>query len=263
MKDKIRVIIPDSHGEHIDRKARDACLRDIAKLCPQEIVWLGDHLDAGGVFSTHQRAYSKELTESYADDVEAANRFLDLVQKAAPGAENHYLFGNHEDHVERWAAREFTSRKDADFVSERIGPVSALRLKERKFKVYRSSEMYHGLSVPGVIKLGKCFFTHGMSASKHAANTHLSYVGGNIVFGHVHRSLAVVEKTVVSSSIGAWCPGTLARLQPLYHHTRPSNWTHGYGVQFVARSGKFFHLNVPIIDGKSFLMAVVDGVKGK
>ena len=80
---KIRVAIPDSHGEHIDMPARDACLRDIRNLDPHEIVMLGDHVDAGGTFSAHQRSYTNEMTESYADDTEAANRFLDAIQRGS------------------------------------------------------------------------------------------------------------------------------------------------------------------------------------
>ena len=107
---KIRVAIPDSHGEHIDIPARDACLRDLRSLDPHEIVMLGDHVDAGGTFSAHQRSYTNEMTESYADDTEAANRFLDAIQRAAPRARIYYLEGNHEQHVERWASREFQRR---------------------------------------------------------------------------------------------------------------------------------------------------------
>jgi hypothetical protein len=51
----------------------------------------------------------------------------------------------------------------------------------------------------------------------------------------------------------AWCPGTLAKLQPLYAHTSPSSWSHGYGVQWVLPSGKFAHMNVAIAGGESML----------
>jgi predicted phosphodiesterase len=246
-------VIPDSHGEHIDLSARDACLRDIRVLDPKEIVLLGDHLDCGGTFNTHQRNYTHEMTESYEDDVEAANRFLDGIQKAAPKATIYYLEGNHEQHVERWASRVFASHKDAVGYVERCGPQAVLKLKARGIRYYLRSELYMGLSVPGIIRLGKCFFVHGISHSKHAASTHLARVGDNIVFGHVHRVQSVVERTVTSSGYGAWCPGTLAKLQPLYRHTAPTDWTHGYGLQFVSGTGRFAHFNITIHKGKSLL----------
>jgi predicted phosphodiesterase len=256
MKNHVRIIIPDSHGAHIDVPARDAFLADLKALDPQEIVLLGDHLDCGGTFNTHQRTYTHEMTESYQDDVNAANRFLDMIQRRAPRARLHYIEGNHEQHVERWASREFQSHKDAEMVMEHFGPQAVLRLKARGISYYKRSTMYMGLSIPGTIRLGKCFFVHGVSHSKHAAATHLARFGANVVFGHVHRVQAVVERTVTSAGFGAWCPGTLAKLQPLYVHTAPTSWSHGYGCQFVAGSGNFIHVNVPILKGKSLLHAL-------
>src|SRR5271166_4434496 len=122
-----RVVVPDSHGEHVDIPARDALLRDLRALQPKEIVLLGDHLDCGGTFNTHQRSYTNEMVESYEDDVEAANRFFDAIQRAAPDAAIHYLEGNHEQHVERWASRIFQSHKDAVGYVERCGPAAVLK----------------------------------------------------------------------------------------------------------------------------------------
>lgn len=256
----VRVIVPDSHGEHIDIPARDAFLKDLSALAPNEIVLLGDHLDCGGTFSTHQRSYTNEMAESYSDDCTAANRFLDMLQRRAPKATIDYLEGNHEQHVERWAARAFQSQKDAVNLLEAYGPQAVLRLKSRGIKYFLRSERYQGISIPGCIRRGKCFFVHGISHSKHAAATHLARFGASVVFGHTHRSQAVVERTVTSDGFGAWCPGTLAKLQPLYRHTEPTTWSHGYAVQFVNASGRFLHINVPILDGRSLLMDVAKRV---
>jgi metallophosphoesterase superfamily enzyme len=258
-----RVIIPDSHGEHIDLAARDAFIRDLAQIQPREIVMLGDHLDAGGTFNAHQRSYTNELTESYDADVIACNEFLDLVQDAAPNAQIHYIEGNHEGHVERWVARSFTSHRDASRVIGAIGPAAVLRLQARGVSYYTRSAHYMGLSIPGAIKLGKCFFVHGISHAKNADDEHLKRFGHNVVFGHVHRSMSVVERTVMSDGHGAWCPGTLAKLQPLYAHTRPTSWSHGYGIQFTNEStGRFSHWNVPIMGGTSMLRETVDALSG-
>ncbi len=255
-----RLIIPDSHGAHINKAARDAVVRDCKALKPEEIIWLGDHLDCGGTFSAHQRSFTNEMTESYEDDCDGANSFLDAIQKAAPNAEQFYLEGNHEQHVERWASRTFTTKKDADKLLEAFGPAKVLRLKEREIPYFRRSEFYQGISIQGTIKRGRCFFTHGIVASQHATYAHLVRFGDNVVHGHTHRSQAVVQRTVTSDGIGAWCPGTLAELQPLYQHTNPSMWTLGYGIQFVAPSGIFMHFNVPIIKGQSLLLQTIDTI---
>ena len=254
---KTRVVIPDSHGEHIDIPARNAFIRDLRALAPvAEVVLLGDHLDAGGTFSAHQRSYTNEMSESYDADCRAANKLLDLVQEAAPSAKYHYLEGNHEAHVERWATRLFLAQKDAENLLDAYGPTKVLCLSERGIQYYKRSEQYGGISIPGCIRLGDCFFVHGICHSKHAASTHLQRFGANVVFGHVHRSQSVIERTVRSDGHGAWCPGTLAKLQPLYRHTEPTSWSHGYGVQFINASGRFLHINIPILGGKSLLQEV-------
>ena len=232
-------------------------LDDIKKLDPVEIVLLGDHLDCGGIFSSHARSYTNEMTESYDEDVKGANWLLDGIQRAAPRATTiDYLEGNHEQRVERWAASTFTSHKDATNLVGVFGPEAVLKLAERGIKYYKRSEQYMGISIPGAIKRGKCFFVHGVSAAKHAAHVHLSLFGASVVFGHVHRSQSAIGRTVTSDALGAWCPGTLAKIQPLYAHTRPTDWTHGYAVQFIRPSGRFMHVQVPIVRGESLLMDV-------
>ena len=259
-KSLIRLIVPDSHGAHIDQAARAAFLRDAKALRPDQIVWLGDHLDCGGVFSVHQRSYTNEMCEAYEDDVGAGNSLLDEAAEAAPRAEQHYLFGNHEQHVERWAARAFTRRRDAESLLAEWGPAKRLRLRDRGIRFYKQGEHYMGLSIPGTIKLGKCFFTHGIAHGMRATHVHLIRFGHSVVHGHNHTAASIVERTVTSDGHGAWCPGTLAKLQPLYRHTTPTSWTHGYGLQFVAPSGRFVHINVPILKGQSDLLALVNAI---
>jgi predicted phosphodiesterase len=264
LKHITRVIIPDSHGAHIDPKAKKAFLKDLARLKPEQIVMMGDHLDCGGTFNTHQRNYTHEICETYDDDVAAANSFLDAIRYRAPNASIHYLEGNHEAHVERWASRLFHNKKDADKLLERFGPIPVLRLKEREIKYYKRSEHYMGLSIPGAIKLGKCYYVHGISHSKHAAATHLARFGANVVHGHTHRSQSTVERTVTSDGFGAWCPGTLAKLQPLYAHTAPTSWSHGYAIQFCnLATGTFIHFNVPIFRDRTLLLETIDTLARK
>lgn len=258
-KHLIRVIIPDSHGAHIDPVARDAFLADLKVLCPDQGVGLGDHTDCGGTFNAHQVAYTNEMTESYEDDVNQTNAFWDGCMAYAPNATWDVLEGNHEAHVERWVARNVKTRRDAEFLLSKFGIEAVLQLKRRGIRYYKSKEFHMGLHVRGTIKLGKCHFTHGISHSKHADDAHLSAFNGNVVFGHVHRVLEVRSRTVTSMGHGAWSPGTLAKLQPLWKHTEPTTWSQGYGLQFVnANTGRFAHWNVPIFaDGTTGLAEAV------
>jgi predicted phosphodiesterase len=251
----LRLIIPDSHGHHIDLPARDALLADAAAIRPHQTVWLGDHLDAGGTFSEHQRTYTNEMVESYEEDVAACNEFLDKYEVASPKDEDFYIEGNHEQHIERWAARNAMNAKEADYILKRMGPIAVLGLEKRGIKYFKRSEHY-GLPIPGAIRLGKCHFVHGISHSEHAAEQHLKRFGASVVYGHTHRAAYVTERTVTAEGIMAANPGTLAKLQPLYKHTAPTSWSHGYDLQLVHPSGNFCHIHVPILAGVSFLPSV-------
>lgn len=257
----IRVIIPDVHGYMADPAAVKACIEDVRMLEPREVVILGDFTDVGGVFSGHPANYTEELAHSYDEDLQAGNAILDRLIKAAPKAAFHFLEGNHEHHVERWAARQFKHHKDAEHAREKMAPEQGLQLEDRGIRYYRRSESHMGLAVPGVIKLGRCLFTHGIRAGKHATSAHLDDFCTNVVHGHTHRAQAVVRRTVASGEIGAWCPGTLAKLQPLYLHTQVSAWSHGYALQFVERDGRFLHLQVPIAGGRSMLKPLLQELR--
>lgn len=257
----IRVVCPDSHGSMIDKAAERAFLNDLKYLDPDEIVMLGDHVDVSGVYSTHPNNYIQDLEYSYEEDIAAAARFLDGIQNNAKRSKIHYLEGNHEQHVHRFIARTYTHAKDAKAVKGLLAPEAKLKLKSRGIRYYEMSEMHHGLSVRGTIKLGKCYFVHGISAAKNATSVHLDRFGACVVHGHKHVSQAFTRRTVSSDEIGAWCPGTLAQLAPLYLHTTPSDWTHGYAVQLVNPSGTFLHVQVPIVRGKSMLKPLIERLK--
>lgn len=244
----VRLIIPDSHGEHIDWDFANAMITDVEKLAPdiKETVWLGDQTDCGGTFSSHQRNYTHEMTESYEADCKAALRLYTMVTERTPLATQYALEGNHEQHVERFLARTFQRFADAELLLDRISPRSLCKLDELDIKYHRASEYHMGLAVRGTIKLGRCYFTHGFSFAKNADSVHLAKVGNNIVFGHVHRAMSRIVRSVESTGFGAWCPGTLAKLQPLYRHTDPTDWSGGYALQFVESDGMFTHINVPL-----------------
>jgi predicted phosphodiesterase len=252
----VRVIIPDSHGSAIDPAAAAAFLGDLRTLAPREIVMLGDHVDCGGFLAQHHTlGYVAQTDYSYEEDIAAANGFLDAIQTAAPKvAKIHYIEGNHERRVETWCVTEtLRNSKDAQMLRRALVPEYLLRLKDRGITYYRQSEHYHGVRVPGAIRLGKCFFWHGVSTARHAAAVNVSQFAGNVVYGHTHRMDSSPTRPVAVGEISAWNPGCLCKLQPLWQHTRPTNWTHGYALQLVSTSGQFLHINIPIIEGKSLL----------
>lgn len=162
-----------------------------------------------------------------------------------------HITGN--SRIEKWAITQcMRNTKDADFLRKAIAPEFQLKLADRGIAYHSQGEFYDNLRIRGAIKLGKCHFWHGTSTAKQAATVNASQMGGNVVYGHTHRRDSHAASTV-TGDYEAWCPGFLANIQPYWCHSRPTGWTHGYGVQLVNHTGTFLHLNIPIIDGVSFL----------
>lgn len=256
--DVVRVVIPDTHGALVDKGALAALLGDVKALDPHEIILLGDHVDCGGFLAQHHvMGYVAETDYTYEEDIAAANSFLDALQKAAPRAKIEYIEGNHERRVETWCVTQtLRNKKDADGLRRLLSPEFLLNLGVREIPYFRQGVFYDGLPVPGVIRRGKCYFFHGVSTSRNATAATIDKIGGNCVFGHTHRAQSSVVRRISTGIIGSWNPGCLCSLQPLWQHTAPTDWSHGYAVQIVAPSGAFLHLNIPIIDGVTHFSAL-------
>ena len=258
--DFARVVIPDVHGCKANAGAVSAFLSDLEQVNPTQIVLLGDLLDCGGFLALHHTmSYGEETTYTYEDDISASMQFLDEVQKRAPRAEIHYIEGNHERRIETWCTTKALSmgspkpELECEKLRELYAPEVVLDLDRRKINHYRNGKYYHGLPIPCTIKLGRMHFTHGISTAQNCAAVHVSKFNGNVCYGHSHRADSAIIRTVSQGVIGAWNPGTLSELQPLWRHTSPTNWSHGWGLQLIANNEDFMHINVPIYDGRSLL----------
>lgn len=261
--DWIRVIIPDVHAAVMDRPAVTACLQEIKRLAPDEVVIMGDLLECGGFLANHMTlGYVSQTEVTYQEDVTAATWFLNELAKAAPKALVHYLEGNHEDRVERWCVDQ-TQRheRESEFLRQLVSPEFLLRLAERGIQYYRRGERHHDLEEPGMIKLGKVFFVHELSGAKNAAMNSLQSVAANVNFAHTHREDSASLVLTGVGLVKAWNAGCLCRRQPLWRHSNPTNWSHGFAVEFVNKSGEFLHVNVPIWKGKSLMGSFLGALK--
>jgi predicted phosphodiesterase len=257
-----RVVIPDSHGCVIDPKAAAAFLNDLATINPAEVVMLGDHLECGGFLAQHHTlGYIAQTAYTFADDVIAANQFLDSIAANVSGPIT-YIEGNHERRIENWITTQTVkNKKDAVYLAEMFGVSQVLHLEKRGIRLIKQGRFYDGVKLPSTIRLGNCYFTHGSSTAQHAASVHVKKFGGNVVYGHTHRADSYIIRQVKAGTIGAWSPGCLCKLQPLWQHTNPTDWSHGYGLQMVRSNGEFLHVNVPIVDGKSLLSPLIAELK--
>lgn len=272
-KDFYRIVIPDTHGCFVDDKAIAAFLADLKEMSGKvrEIVMLGDHLDCGGFLAEHHTiGYVAEANYSFEDDIAATNTLLDAIQEICPRVPIHYLEGNHERRIEKWCVTKAHSSKNATrgtvellmknflkmFATENV-----LQLDKRGINYYKQGQFYNDCRIPSTIRLGKCYFTHGSRTGSSPAKAMLRDFGACVVFGHVHRSDSCIDRNVKDGEKGAWTPGCLCRLQPLWQHTQLTGWSHGYGLQLVREDESFLHVNVPIIEGRSYLNQLTGGGK--
>lgn len=258
-----RIIIPDSHGSSIDPASAAAMLADIAVLCPTSIIMLGDHIDCGGFLAQHHTiGYVAQSEYTFEEDCHAANQFLDQIQAAAPHARIEYLEGNHERRIENWCTTQALKNKtEARFLSSLFSTASVLHLVKRGIEFYQQGKFYDGLRIPATIRRDGCYFTHGEYTSRNAAASHLAKYNANIWYAHTHRMDMATKRTVKDGLIGAWNPGCLCLLQPLWQHTNLTDWGHGYGLQLVRAGFGHLNLQIPIIDGVSYLEPLVSRSK--
>ena len=253
----IRAIIGDTHGMHLDRAAWAACMADLQRLDIRQIVLLGDHIECSGFFSMHQPpSVISEAKYSYAQDLAAANQWLDELQSVCPRADYHMLQGNHCHRVEKWImGHSITMDDDRRLLLEALDPEYRLRLKERGIKFYRRDEFNDTCSERGHLKLGECLFCHEVSIAKQAASVAIQRYGCSVVFGHSHRADISYSRKPGSGTIVAANPGCLCTLTPVWQFTKSSinDWSHGYALQLVSPDETFLHINVQIVDGKSLL----------
>jgi len=261
--EKVRVIAGDLHGMRQDPAAVSAFLCDLKTLDPDEIVFLGDMLDCEGWLAKHHTiGFVSNCDYSYAEDVNACNDFLDRVQAVAPHAVIHWCDGNHESRIER-AIVDLTlgHQLDSAMLTALWGPDAVLRLAERGIAAYKRDQIYVEGLPRGWIKLDKMCFTHELGRGKNAARDAVARSAVNVTFGHTHRSDSA---TIVFPGVGickAFNPGCLCLMSPIYMHSDPTSWSQGYDVDFVAKSGNFQRLSVPIWRGESLAGAMMERFK--
>lgn len=252
--DTVEVIVSDIHGNKHEPAALAAFLADLAVIKPNRVFLGGDILDCGGFLAEHHTlGYVAETADSYEEDVSATNLILSKIQHESGDADCHYLEGNHEWRVERWAVTQrLAHHKDIELLRRTFAAEYVLSLKRRGITYYRQGEIHGECRVPGWVKLGKLFYVHKISNAKDAAGAAIGKTAANVVFFDTHRAAFAPRHLPGVGLISAWNPGCLCKRQPLWMNTNPTGWNHGYLVRFISRTGLFQMVNVSIEHGRSF-----------
>lgn len=245
------LVLPDLHLPHHDPDALRA-VRRIHHLLRRDIkrvVILGDFLDAAA-WSSHVPSTAREAQrDSYIEDeIKPASELLDLFCHWA--REVVYIEGNHEFRIERKCAQFQGPFLD---VFSMISPRRLLTAGRDNLTwiPYASEDP----SVLPHYEIAKDLIAiHGWSTAKYAARRHLDMAAGqSVVFGHCHRQQSCARRQPATGKIlRAWCPGTLSRLQPLWLHSKPTEWVQGLDLLYVRNDlSDWAHFTVTIEGGKA------------
>ena len=227
---KLWIAFPDTHFPEQDEEALEVALRVHETLNPNYTIHLGDLMDCA-MFSDYAK---RTIPETVANDfksleVDPTNAFWDRVQENTL-EHCYYILGNHEARLERWAAR---NGQIALGLFNLIDPVNTVGKHRKDFTVIPYTD---GNNLGGAVHITKDLVAvHGFSIAKHAAAAHLGKSRTkSILYGHTHRDQRDTSRDPWSDRIiKAFSPGCLSKLQPLYAHGSPSDWTHGINLVYV------------------------------
>ena len=181
-----------SHGKYADPTAIQAVILLREKWNPTIVVHLGDWCDTTA-FRSGAVGTSDE-SEPVAPDIDGGITFLKEYRPT------HVLDGNHEDRIPRLlnsnnALVAYAANQATHHIDESFKKIGCRRIP------------YDGVFQRLVI--GNVTFTHGTIYNENSARDMAEIYGGQVIFGHTHRSQQAEGRTIKEST--GYCAGTLTR----------------------------------------------------
>ena len=240
MKIKKILILPDIHAPKQDEAALNAALKFTEDFKPDELVQLGDLCDFSSI-SRFDIVREKDLIPLI-EEIEAANRVLDRLEKSIPrNCKKTLLEGNHDQRPEKYRLNSWDKNVQKVW-GRRLSNFDELyHLKERGWNWRSYGEVY---------TVGHANFTHGWFTNKYHAFKTVSRWFKTLVYGHthqyqVHSVVGMDRKPVAALSIG-----TLSRFDLDYLHGVPPNWVNMFAYLYMFNDGTFTLYTPTIINGR-------------
>lgn len=236
--DQLTLAVPDAQIPFQDERAMALAQVAIRELMPDNVVFLGDMLDFPSLSRFEQRP---EWAGQVQESLDRNHEMLARTRANAPDANLYYLYGNHEDRLQKHMVKnnaELLGIKRANAEKE-LGVMTLeflLRMKELEVQAVPGYPNGHLWLEDHLVML------HGNKARQNGS-TSLEYLKENphvnTVHGHSHR--AEIQWRTTPTRNGhvqrfAASPGTLADISgnvPSYHSTidehgavvpRAENW---------------------------------------
>lgn len=221
-----RIIITSDHQcRYNDLETEKSVLKFVRDFKPTTVVVNGDLVDLESVGKYRK---TPEAMQSLVADIDAGKQVLKNLRKAAPDADIHFTFGNHEDRM-------------ANFILDKAPELFSLSgvtletlLETEKLGITVHKPWGAGLDWNDV------FIYHGTLVSKHSgasAKAEREVDGGSGVSGHTQRvgMHAVSERSGVHTWIegGCMCNVRGDNVPPSFRGPRLNNWQQAIVVGYA------------------------------
>lgn len=234
---------PDMHIHDQDDEAVAVAEAAQREFKPDKTIVGNDLLQATAFSKFGNQTIGEAIAMDFKEtELDPANAFIDRVQKYTK--ETIFQEGNHDAHIERWAA---THGKGAMSVFSLISPRINLSKGRKNFTYIKQGEK---------IELHpRLICVHGWSYSLHAASVHRQKSPlQSVIFNHAHRRQSdTLTYPATDMPTEAMCAGCLCKRKPMYKHDgNPTGWTHGFWVAYIGKHD-FTMYAVKINKGRAIL----------
>lgn len=222
------LILPCVHVPWQNKTLLNAIYRLSLDIRPDRLIIAGDFADLYTISRYNKNSLYKLKDWELGDEYDACNAELDNIDAAIKCKDRHYLWGNHEQRFVSWLEEGDNSK-----LGKALGsPQTALRLRERGFKVYTNWQ-------DASVKVGTHLeVVHGVSTSVHADKKNMDEFEGSVAFAHTHRCQTFVWGKRGGYGLGFLgdrdCPGF--QYMPLKDRRK---WCNGFGVVYTLDDGGF------------------------
>jgi len=250
---KRTVIAGDFHVSAHDPHAFKLFIKFLRWYKPKTLIINGDFLDCYTISRFDKSPMNRETLQ---EEINAGKALLLKIAAATPGCKRIYVFGNHENRLEKYMMRN---------ARELYGIFTLQDLLD----VNGQYEFINSTLDDNYYQLGELYVGHWNRVSKHSAYTVKNIMADrqvSIVQSHTHRA-GMYMQTGLGGFIEGWEIGCMCDRKPEYC-VRP-NWQQGFlvidpvfgGRNFQATFTKIFHKHGMCFcgyAGKTFAIKEVD-----
>lgn len=224
------LFLSDIHLGDQDDRAVALALAVLRHVQPDEIVVLGDLLDAKGLTRFPHNPIEREGQLQY--ELDLAHALLGQIRSAVPGARRRFVKGNHEDRIERttWANPGLITLKA-------LGIGSLLHLAELGFE----PKVHNRLSYCN----GDFVAYHGERYSAipgNAARQELLSHGVSGISGHDHSLVTIPHSSEGSETV--WTSTGHLQNNPPSWRLRKQSWQQGTVIVEMEEAGNAFDVHL-------------------